>query len=34
MQQKKCKPSAMKLKNMFFSESYFKKVLNIMILYL
>jgi hypothetical protein len=31
---KKCKPSAVKLKTMFFSENYFKKVLNLMILYL
>jgi hypothetical protein len=31
---KKCKPSAVELKTMFFSENYFLKVLNLMILYL
>ncbi len=31
---KKCKPSAVELKTMLFSENYFLKVLNLMILYL
>ncbi len=31
---KKCKPSAVELKTMLFSDNYFYKVLNLMILYL